>query len=116
MKMFFLVLFALFTAAQGSPILTATYALHALSHDQMESCNELDGCRTKSNIIWTCLVTVVSCTWASVHPNIPSPDDGKTRIALRRVGIMICALIAPELVVLWAIHQRIVARRLKNGE
>src|SRR5579859_3046712 len=114
--MFFLVFFALFAAAQGSPIPTATYTLHALSRNQTGPCNALDGCRTKSNIIWTCLVTVLSCAWVSVHPNIPSPDDGKMRIALRRVGIMICALIAPELVVLWAIHQRIVARRLKNGE
>ena len=47
-----------------------------------------------------------------MHPNISGPYEKWHRIALRRVGLMTAALIAPEFVVVWAMRQRIVARRL----
>src|SRR5712671_4401260 len=40
--------------------------------------------------------------WASVHPNIPSPDERWPRIAFRRVGLMLGALIVPEAIIAWA--------------
>ena len=43
-------------------------------------------------------------------------EEGSLKIALRRVGIMIYALIAPELVVVWATRQRVIAHRLRRGE
>ena len=104
----------LFATTHGSPIPTATYDLQARYVNQ--PCNELDRCRTKANIVLTCLITVLACTWISVRPNIPSPDDSKPKVALRRVGIIICALIAPELVVLWAMRQRVAARKLAKGK
>ena len=76
------------------------------------SCDDLHHCRTLSNIVWSCVVTVFSCTWIALHPNIPSPDDGSFRIALRRVKLMVMGLIAPELVVAWAMRQWFVSRRL----
>lgn len=68
--------------------------------------------RTIWNIVWSCLVTIFACTWVAVHPNIPDPDEKWVRIASRRVGITIMALIAPELVIVWAIRQWINARKL----
>ncbi|TDL15008.1 hypothetical protein BD410DRAFT_684291, partial [Rickenella mellea] len=69
-------------------------------------------CRTTWSIIWSCLVTVFSCTWVAIHPNIPAPYETAFEINLRRAGIMLMAVIAPELVILWAMRQWLVARKL----
>jgi len=47
-----------------------------------------------------------------MHPNIPSPDKRWPRIAWRRAGLMILALIAPEVVISWALRQRLAAAEL----
>jgi hypothetical protein len=58
------------------------------------------------------LFTILLCTWVSVHPNIPGPDEEWPRITYRRVGIMLATLIVPELVIAWAIRQRVLAHEL----
>jgi hypothetical protein len=68
--------------------------------------------RTKTTIIWSCLVTIFSCTWVAVHPNIPGPDAPRWATFLRRVRLMIVAMIAPEAVILWAMRQWISAYKL----
>jgi hypothetical protein len=78
------------------------------------SCVDPNGCRTLWNIIWSCLFTMFLCTWVSVHPNIPGPDEEWLKITFRRVGIMLAALIAPELVIAWAIRQRALAYELAD--
>jgi hypothetical protein len=88
---------------EPSPIVTVA---------QAASCVDLHGCRTLWNIIWSCLFTLLLCTWVSVHPNIPGPDEEWPRITFRRVGLMLAALIAPEFVILWAIRQRLLAHEL----
>ncbi|TDL24095.1 hypothetical protein BD410DRAFT_720260 [Rickenella mellea] len=75
-------------------------------------CNDLKNCRTASDIIWSCLTTIFACTWVAIHPNIPSPYETGFEIGLRRLGIVVLALIAPELVIGWAIRQWLVSRRL----
>lgn len=40
------------------------------------SCQDIDDCRTISAIVWSCVATLVACTWASVHPNVPDPESG----------------------------------------
>jgi len=81
----------------------------------LEHCNDLQHCRTIWNIIWSCLVTLFACTWIAVHPNIPSPDDSWAVIAFRRFKIMGLALIAPELIIVWAIRQRLVGREIAKN-
>jgi hypothetical protein len=76
------------------------------------SCDDLRECRTLQDIIWSCLVTILLCTWVSLHPNIPGPHEQRAKPALRRVGLMVLALIAPELVISWAMRQRVAAGRL----
>ena len=66
------------------------------------------------NIVRSCLVTIFACTWFAIHPNIPDPAEGWIKVTSRRVGIMIMALIAPELVIMWAIRQWINARSLSK--
>jgi hypothetical protein len=57
-------------------------------------------------------VTIFTCTWIAIHPNIPGPDEKWTTVGLRRLGIMGAALMAPELVIAWAVRQWMVSVRL----
>ncbi|TDL15014.1 hypothetical protein BD410DRAFT_685404, partial [Rickenella mellea] len=74
--------------------------------------NDINNCRTTSDILWSCLTTIISCTWVAIHPNVPAPYESTFEIGLRRFGIVIMALIAPELVIIWAMRQWLVSRRL----
>ncbi|KIM71355.1 hypothetical protein PILCRDRAFT_82877 [Piloderma croceum F 1598] len=91
--------------AHALPILTA-------DENTLSSCDNLQHCRTLLNIIWSCVVTIFSCTWVAVHPNIPGPHDGWFTIAFRRLALMGLAIIAPEAIILWSIRQWIVAGTL----
>jgi hypothetical protein len=65
------------------------------------------------NIIWSCLVTIFVCTWISMHLNIPAPHEKwYTMVALRRLKGMVVALVAPELIIFWVVHQAIMACKL----
>src|ERR1700730_3906871 len=106
---------AMVGAVHGSPIPATSLGLPRpidVVANQGISCNDLHQCRTLWSIVWSCVAVVLSCTWNSMHPNISGPYEKWHRIALRRVGLMTAALIAPEFVVVWAMRQRIVARRL----
>jgi len=76
------------------------------------ACADLTHCRTLWNIIWSCLATIFACTWLAIHPNIPAPDEGFFRVNLRRAKIMVVGLVAPELIILWAMRQWCMARCL----
>jgi hypothetical protein len=68
--------------------------------------------RTKTSIVWSCLVTIFSCTWVAVHPNIPGPNETRWSVFLRRIRLMVVALFAPEAVIMWAMRQWIAAYKL----
>ncbi|KAG2143003.1 hypothetical protein DEU56DRAFT_884522 [Suillus clintonianus] len=68
--------------------------------------------RTLWNIISSSVLTLFACIYSAIHPNIPSPKDSLFRILWRRLGIMIMALIAPELIVVWAMRQWMGARHV----
>ncbi|KAG1896614.1 uncharacterized protein F5891DRAFT_1175175 [Suillus fuscotomentosus] len=61
--------------------------------------------RTLWTIVSSSVLTIFACTYSAIHPNIPSPKDSYTGIQMRRLGIIIMALIAPELMVTWAMRQ-----------
>ncbi|KAF8839023.1 hypothetical protein BDN67DRAFT_970673 [Paxillus ammoniavirescens] len=69
-------------------------------------CNNV---RSLWSIILTCLISLAACSWNAVHPNIPGVDDGRWIIFFRRLGIMALVVIAPELLLLWALQQFICA-------
>ena len=91
-------------------------------------CTDLSHCRSIWNIIWSCLVTIFSCTWVAVHPNIPCPKERKTNgwidrcilnpimsFAKCRLPLFVCALLVPEYVLAWAIRQFLSARKISKG-
>ena len=101
------------------PILTQTlessFNASTVVIREVSSCDELDKCRTIWNIIWSSLATIFACTWVSIHPNIPAPEDSWGTKFARRVWITILALLAPELIVGWAARQWIFARRIAEA-
>lgn len=61
--------------------------------------------RTVLDIIWSCLVTTVACTWVCVHPNVPFCKEDSWTILRRRAFLMFFSIIAPEFMVIWAFKQ-----------
>jgi hypothetical protein len=68
--------------------------------------------RSVFDIIWSCLAVIFTCTYVTIHPNIPHPEASEWQIMRRRAHLMCWALIAPELLVLWAMRQWYGARAL----
>ena len=86
-------------------------------------CNDLMHCRTIWNIVWSCLVTIFSCTWVAVHPNVPCLKKWEANgwiesciwnpllsFVEHRLPLFICALLVPKYVLAWAIKQFLVAQ------
>ncbi|CAK5278648.1 unnamed protein product [Mycena citricolor] len=74
----------------------------------------VDPCRQLFNILWGCLATIFACVWVSVHPNVPPSNQGAIRAFWSRLKIMLIAVIAPEIVVVFAARQFLAARQFAN--
>jgi hypothetical protein len=70
--------------------------------------------RSVWDILWACLATLFACTWVSVHPNIPSPNESSWRIFLRRLELMFWTVTGPEFIIAWAFRQWSGARELEK--
>ncbi|KAJ7255569.1 hypothetical protein C8J57DRAFT_1655069 [Mycena rebaudengoi] len=75
-----------------------------------DSCEDINNCRKLFDIVWGCLVTIFACTWVSVHPNVPPPNKSPLTLLLRRLKMMLIAIIAPELMVGFAARQFFTSR------
>ncbi|KAF5371552.1 hypothetical protein D9757_010364 [Collybiopsis confluens] len=84
---------------------------NASSTNSSPSCDP-DSTRTALGILWSCLSVLFACTWVSVHPNVPGPNEGFARRLWTKMTLMMVALIAPELLVMWAVRQWYAAREL----
>lgn len=72
------------------------------------------------DIIWSCVSTLAICCWVMVHLNIPAKYDTKWIRFLRKARWLVLAVLAPELVMLfacgqWASAQRSVAEMQTSG-
>ena len=99
-----LYLFHIFSNTNAAP-------LSVIANITIEQCT-CPNQRTIWDIIWSCLVTIFSCCWVSVHPNMSGLDDSLIKKALQRLELMLWAIFAPELVIYWAAKQWLAARRL----
>ena len=63
-------------------------------------------------------MTIFSCTWVAVHPNVPCPKNQNPVISFvgHRLPLFICALLVPEYVLAWAIRQFLRAREIANRD
>ncbi|KAF9442587.1 hypothetical protein P691DRAFT_738804 [Macrolepiota fuliginosa MF-IS2] len=114
----FLTFIAVHSAPINSPPFKTPVADPALYHPflrrDLPQCPDPDNDRTTSGILWSCLATIFACTWSAVHPNLSGPRDSGFQRLRRQVITMICAIIAPELMAVWAMRQRLAAERLKK--
>jgi hypothetical protein len=107
-----IILLAILAAARAypfglqSPPVLSLYQLHSAT------CNDPNNSRSLWDIIRSCALTIFLCTWVSVHPNIPGPDEGWPRVTIRRVGLMLATLFVPEAIIAWALRQRLAAGKL----
>ncbi|KAI9510746.1 hypothetical protein F5148DRAFT_1177016 [Russula earlei] len=102
---------------QSSPLSLDQFRARAssLTIEFHHSCDDPRGCRLLWDHLWSCAVTILLCTWVSVHPNIPSPYESQARVAVRRVGLMLAALFVPEAMIGWALRQRLAAVELAKN-
>ncbi|KAF7337373.1 hypothetical protein MSAN_02263300 [Mycena sanguinolenta] len=90
---------------------------HALSHPQApqartssDSCDDINSCRTLFDIVWGCLATIFACTWVSVHPNVPPPNQSSVQFFWLKLKMMLIAIVAPEIMVGFAARQFFASR------
>ncbi len=77
--------------------------------DSTTICEDVQHCRTLPSIVFGCASTMFLCTWVALHANVPkdSYDPWYIRIG-KRVGFMLLALLAPEVILSWAIWDWII--------
>ncbi|KAF8644710.1 hypothetical protein AX16_008312 [Volvariella volvacea WC 439] len=68
--------------------------------------------RTVFDILYSCLGVIFLCTYISVHHNIPDQNDSWTKKTLMKIRTMLYAMLAPEIVIMWALRQRIMAGKI----
>jgi hypothetical protein len=97
------------------PVLLAHLIIHAIDATTSRTTSltgDPNNQRTVWDILWSCIMTIFACTWIAVHPNIPASADTRVMVALRRAGLMLFGLIAPEIIILWAMRQWYSARQI----
>ncbi|KAF8651843.1 hypothetical protein AX16_004643 [Volvariella volvacea WC 439] len=68
--------------------------------------------RTIFDILYSCIGVILLCTYISMHHNIPDQNDSRAKVMWLKIRTTLYALIAPEVVIVWAIRQRIMAGRI----
>ena len=68
--------------------------------------------RTLFNITWSCVSTIIICAWVSVHPNVP--PSGHWRALWQRLKTMFWTIVAPELILAWAVRQWFAAWEIRD--
>ncbi|KAJ7331334.1 hypothetical protein DFH08DRAFT_966355 [Mycena albidolilacea] len=63
------------------------------------SCDDINDCRKLFDVVWGCLATIFTCTWMSVHPNVPPPSQSWLALFRRRLKMMVITITALEIVV-----------------
>ena len=63
------------------------------------------------DIIWSCGITMVLCSWSVICLNVPGPDDSQFRVFRRKVYITALAFLGPEFLLQLALGQLLSARR-----
>ena len=68
--------------------------------------------RTLFGVAWSCILTVFICAWTSVHPNVP--PQSRMGGLFARVKLMFWTVVAPELVLAWAVRQWFAAKEVRD--
>ncbi|KAG2368821.1 hypothetical protein BDR07DRAFT_1448041 [Suillus spraguei] len=66
--------------------------------------------KTLFSIISSSVLTLFACVYTAIHPNIPSPKSSPRYLVVFYLGVTLAALVFPEMIVTWAMRQKISAR------
>ena len=90
-------------------------------------CTNLGHCQMIWNIVWSCLITIFSCTWVTIHPNIPCQKVQEANGCVQRwvwnpllsfaehhLPLFVWVLLVPEYIVSWAIRQFLRAQEIAS--
>ncbi|KAI3621013.1 hypothetical protein WG66_014579 [Moniliophthora roreri] len=102
----------LFLYAVARPIYLNTFADANVTAADTSTCDDIDKCRTIADILWNCYSVVLLCTWVAVHPDVPSVKDHLTVVLMKYGIIVFMAIVAPELIILWALRQWVSCRKI----
>ena len=72
--------------------------------------SDIEG-RNIAIILWTCLLPLTCCIWTYLHPNMPSRNPRLDGLG-ERLKLMLLMVVAPELILIWAVRQFIAARKI----
>ncbi|KAG2051791.1 hypothetical protein BDR06DRAFT_573822 [Suillus hirtellus] len=101
LRVFFCIILYLVGVIQAAPTINAT---NITTSDNVEAPSFTT--RTLGTIIFSSVLTLFACIYSAIHPNISSPkESGHHYIIWRQLSMTIMALIAPELIVAWAMRQ-----------
>ena len=76
-------------------------SLHSYKHTSIRIPSRSS--KTMWDILWSCLATILACSWVSVYPNIPGPIDSSWRIILRHLEHIFW--LYSEMIISWALQQ-----------
>ncbi|KAF8662713.1 hypothetical protein AX16_001155 [Volvariella volvacea WC 439] len=68
--------------------------------------------RTIFDILYSSIGVILLCTYASIHHNIPDQKHSWLLVTLLKLRTVLFALLAPELMIMWAMRQRIMAGKI----
>ncbi|KAF8657412.1 hypothetical protein AX16_002209 [Volvariella volvacea WC 439] len=71
--------------------------------------------RTIFDILYSCIGVILLCTYISMHHNIPDQEDSWGKVMWMKIRTTLYALVAPEMVIMWAIRQRMMAGRIAKS-
>ena len=65
-------------------------------------------------LVWSCVFTIILCTWNILRPGVPSPRESTWRRTSRKLCLALCAIAAPEWLAAVARAEYMVARSNKQ--
>jgi hypothetical protein len=66
----------------------------------LEGWHANDDTRSSWDILWTCLSTILACTWTALHMSVPKRNASGSQIFTKKVVYWIGSILFPELVLL----------------
>ena len=89
----------------AAPIVEPRPSVHDVPVCTRDDTTDVGTGRTVWDILWSCVATTFAVTWISVHPNVPWLEETSWMILKRRIFLMVLALLAPEVMIMWAFKQ-----------
>ncbi|ESK85403.1 hypothetical protein Moror_5907 [Moniliophthora roreri MCA 2997] len=106
-----ILLYALSRSLAPSTLATSTNT-SSLFDPVTSECIDINGCRTTTGILWSCLSVILICTWVAIHPDIPRVGTHSALVVYKNIQLMVIAILAPEIIILWAMRQWYSARAI----